>query len=279
MLSRGPRFPFASPLLPLALAALVGGGCSDGPKSTTGSGGAGGDVTGSTTSSSNGTGTGGAGGAATGTGGAGGATTGSGGGMTGSGGAGGQGGGAGATCGNGTVEPPEACDDGNTQDGDYCAADCKTVTGSCGDGVLQSNETCDDGVVKAGCDTLQNGGDGKCVPAGTCSPGYVFVSGKGCQPAMLTDHVHIMVDNFCNMTISPQEYFVPAGQTLQVTYHNHSVDYPVDVWLSYGGGYLDLQPGATWNDKFEHCFGPQPSEAYADISTACSKQKLLIHCL
>ena len=37
----------------------------------------------------------------------------------------------------------EACDDGNNEDGDYCSADCKTVTGRCGDGTTQSNEQCD----------------------------------------------------------------------------------------------------------------------------------------
>ena len=30
-------------------------------------------------------------------------------------------------------------------DGDYCSADCQTVTGECGDGIQQANETCDDG--------------------------------------------------------------------------------------------------------------------------------------
>jgi cysteine-rich repeat protein len=182
-------------------------------------------------------------------------------------------------CGNGIVELPEACDDGNTSSGDYCAADCTSITGSCGDGIIQSNETCDDGMITMGCDTMQDGGDGKCLPAGMCSPGYVNVPGKGCQPALLTDHVHIMVDNFCNMSVMPMEYTVVAGQKLKLSYHNHSVDYPVDVWKSYGGGYTDLQPGMTWNETYEHCFGPAPSEEYADISTACSMFRLKIHCL
>ncbi len=48
-------------------------------------------------------------------------------------------------CGDGTKDPGEACDDGNTNDGDYCSADCSKQTGKCGDGKVQDNEACDDG--------------------------------------------------------------------------------------------------------------------------------------
>jgi cysteine-rich repeat protein len=34
-----------------------------------------------------------------------------------------------STCGNGEIEPPEACDDGNNVSGDGCAADCTLVAG------------------------------------------------------------------------------------------------------------------------------------------------------
>jgi cysteine-rich repeat protein len=206
-----------------------------------------------------------------------------GGGGAGEGGAGGAGeGGAGGggpsfLCGDGAAESGEACDDGNTADGDYCSADCQTVTGECGDGTLQSNETCDDGAAQVGCDTRIDGGDGKCVPAGTCSPGFVFVAGM-CQAEILTAHVHIMVDNFCNMTVDPMEFTVQPGQKLKVSYHNHSMSYAVDVWMHYNGGYTDLQPSSIWNEQYEHCFGPNPSEGYADISTACSSYQLPIHC-
>jgi len=50
-----------------------------------------------------------------------------------------------AYCGDGTKQDNEACDDGNTLDGDYCSYNCQTVTGYCGDGTKQDNEECDDG--------------------------------------------------------------------------------------------------------------------------------------
>ncbi len=48
-------------------------------------------------------------------------------------------------CGDGRLDPEngELCDDGNTLDGDGCSATCQTVR--CGDGVVQAPEQCDDG--------------------------------------------------------------------------------------------------------------------------------------
>jgi cysteine-rich repeat protein len=49
------------------------------------------------------------------------------------------------TCGDGIVDPGEACDDGpNNGPGQPCNADC-TTAGTCGDGVLDPGEECDDG--------------------------------------------------------------------------------------------------------------------------------------
>ena len=70
-------------------------------------------------------------------------------------------------CGDGTIQSDhENCDDGNTVDGDYCSADCQTVTGSCGDGIKQNNEACDtdlDPYCSADCKTI----------AGTCGDGDI----------------------------------------------------------------------------------------------------------
>lgn len=63
-------------------------------------------------------------------------------------------------CGNGELEPGEACDDGNTEDSDGCSGDCKTLDTDfdcsalgepcklvviCGDGTIEGGEVCDDG--------------------------------------------------------------------------------------------------------------------------------------
>lgn len=72
-------------------------------------------------------------------------------------------------CGDGTLDPSEACDDGNNVDGDGCSANC-TVEAYCGDGVLDPGEQCDDGNNENGdgCSALcsnEGGGQG-------CTPGY-----------------------------------------------------------------------------------------------------------
>jgi cysteine-rich repeat protein len=72
-------------------------------------------------------------------------------------------------CGDGVVDPNEACDDGNNVDGDGCSAVC-AVEPYCGDGVLDPGEQCDDGnkVSGDGCSefcALERGGEG-------CTPGY-----------------------------------------------------------------------------------------------------------
>lgn len=98
-------------------------------------------------------------------------------------------------------------------------------------------------------------------------------------PPTATYCVDIFVSNTCEMTVTPSEIDVPADQTAYFCWRNTSRDYPVDVWLSYGGGYTDLAPGATWNEPPGHCLGPTPHDEYADITTACSSHRFLIHCL
>lgn len=91
--------------------------------------------------------------------------------------------------------------------------------------------------------------------------------------------VDIYVDNFCNMDVVPKVFNVPRGATLKVTWYNRSRDYPVTVWLSYGGGYTDLMTGKSWAEPIEHCRLPRPYNEYADISTACSSYRLMMNCL
>ncbi|MFT3692693.1 MAG: DUF4215 domain-containing protein [Kofleriaceae bacterium] len=78
------------------------------------------------------------------------------------------------TCGNGIVDPGEACDDGNNVSGDECPLNC---THSCGDGVVDPGEDCDDGnnISGDGCpfDCSRHCGDGVLDPGEECdgSPG------------------------------------------------------------------------------------------------------------
>jgi cysteine-rich repeat protein len=54
-------------------------------------------------------------------------------------------------CGNGVLDVGEECDDGNSVDGDGCSTNCTNeVVPACGDGILQSTEECDDGNTTSG---------------------------------------------------------------------------------------------------------------------------------
>jgi cysteine-rich repeat protein len=92
-------------------------------------------------------------------------------------------------CGDGVLQPPELCDDGNSSDLDACLSTC--VPASCGDGFVQAGvEACDDGIndnsyggCAPGCAALgphcgdailqEDGGelcdDGNAVPGDGCS--------------------------------------------------------------------------------------------------------------
>jgi hypothetical protein len=93
-------------------------------------------------------------------------------------------------------------------------------------------------------------------------------------------HIHIHVSNTCDLMVDPPELSFPRGVRPRFAWHNHSVDYPVDVWMSYGGGFLDLGTGATWNEPIDHCLGPNAHDEWADISAGgCAEYRFLIHCL
>jgi hypothetical protein len=83
-----------------------------------------------------------------------------------------------------------------------------------------------------------------------------------------TEHVHIYIDNFCNVSTSPTSITVPPGGSVNIAWHNHSIDYEADVWMSYGGGYLELARGGTWNETFNWCAGVAVFTGTADIGPA-----------
>lgn len=157
----------------------------------------------------------------------------------------------------------------------------------CGNGIVEEGQTCDDGIIDDNCDTYHDGGDGYCVPPDECSDGYVLDGDGECVDDHFDADIEIFVDNFCNLTVDPPEIDVPPGQTASFVYYNQSVDYEVDVWGSYGGGYLDLATGDHWDDGFVHCSSPdRPYTAGAEISIAgidmgdvnCPGHNFVIYC-
>ncbi|MEZ4366547.1 MAG: hypothetical protein R2939_09705 [Kofleriaceae bacterium] len=79
------------------------------------------------------------------------------------------------TCGNGVRDAGEACDDGNLVDGDACQATCTLPR--CGDGVRDAGEVCDDGNTDAG-----DGCDALCLSDETCGNGVVdLAAGEACD--------------------------------------------------------------------------------------------------
>jgi cysteine-rich repeat protein len=87
-------------------------------------------------------------------------------------------------CGNGIVDPPEVCDDGNTVGGDGCSATCNS-TEICGNDVLDPGEVCDDGNTFGGdgCSATcqyEICGNGFLDPSEVCDDGNTF-GGDGCS--------------------------------------------------------------------------------------------------
>ncbi|MBM4359168.1 MAG: DUF4215 domain-containing protein, partial [Deltaproteobacteria bacterium] len=97
--------------------------------------------------------------------------------------------GTGPVCGDGKVEAPETCDDGNTDGGDGCSETCETEPSeNCGDAKVDPGEECDDGNQIAGdgcsetCETepSENCGDAKVDPGEECDDGNQ-IAGDGCE--------------------------------------------------------------------------------------------------
>ena len=73
-----------------------------------------------------------------------------------------------SVCGDGVRESAEACDDGNTTSGDGCDSQCQIEVPSspqCGNGILEGSETCDDGNTALG-----DGCDAQCQIEAPSSP-------------------------------------------------------------------------------------------------------------
>jgi len=84
------------------------------------------------------------------------------------------------SCGDGIVDPPEQCDDGNLTDHDGCTSDCQVET-YCGNAIVEYGEECDDGnsVPADGCNS-------RCETEVGCGNGRLEV-GEQCDDDNLTD--------------------------------------------------------------------------------------------
>ena len=90
-----------------------------------------------------------------------------------------------AGCGNQITEPHETCDDGNTQGGDTCPADCGAVfvadPTKCGNGQVDEGEGCDagaeNGKASSGCDVACN----KFIADKVITPNQAEPSAGGCS--------------------------------------------------------------------------------------------------
>jgi cysteine-rich repeat protein len=85
----------------------------------------------------------------------------------------------GAVCGDGVVDPGEACDDGNTDDADGCTNACALP--GCGDGIVAGDEQCDDG------NTEDNDAcTSACKPA-ACGDGFIQAGVEACDDGNADD--------------------------------------------------------------------------------------------
>ena len=133
-------------------------------------------------------------------------------------------------CGDNSIDTfaGEVCDDGNTQDGDYCAANCKSVTGSCGDGIKHINETCDNSstcktdatvngqpndCTKVKGDYCSSGCDedyGKCGDNNIKGPGFNWYDGHTADDSKVTLSLHNQLDG-------PEDFDTTDNRTKSMT--------------------------------------------------------------
>jgi cysteine-rich repeat protein len=85
-------------------------------------------------------------------------------------------------CGNGVIEAPETCDDGNLDPLDACSNACETAR--CGDTMIQRDELCD-GDCPVACDDGDPCTVDRLVGAGTCQARCSSVHEKSLCPAQI----------------------------------------------------------------------------------------------
>ena len=132
-------------------------------------------------------------------------------------------------CGNGVLEGNEACDDGNTIDGDGCSSNCEEEP-VCGDGVIQGNEVCDDGNTMDGdncsstCDAEIFCGDGILSQSEACDDGNI-TNGDGCSSTCELES--LAINEYDIAFTELKSYPIPFANKLTVSLyllHNSDVE-------------------------------------------------------
>ncbi|MEZ4451774.1 MAG: DUF4215 domain-containing protein [Nannocystaceae bacterium] len=83
------------------------------------------------------------------------------------------------TCGDGEVQAPETCDDGNDDEDDGCTSACQPP--SCGDGIVSAPELCDEGAANSNRGACTS----SCAPA-VCGDGFIG-PGEACDDGNTRD--------------------------------------------------------------------------------------------
>ncbi len=120
-------------------------------------------------------------------------------------------------CGDGFIAGPETCEDGNGNSGDGCSKDCTIEVGTCGNGRVDPDEACD-GVgagCSADCKTITAGtscGDAPMIPPGAADPGtgVIFTEYPG-DTSMGTLGNGEVLDPGCTMVHKPRLYTYKTG--------------------------------------------------------------------
>ncbi len=161
------------------------------------------------------------------------------------------------TCGDGVIELDEACDDGNTIDGDGCARDCRSNE-TCGNAVIDlvTGEQCDDGTIG-----LSNRGcSSRCRTEGPIwrdvSPGPIsgrsghalsFDAARSQVVLFGGTDANVYLDDTWEFDGSQWSKQVPLRSPSPRAQHVMTFDPVRGVTLLYGGGGLSGVTRETWS--------------------------------
>jgi cysteine-rich repeat protein len=168
-----------------------------------------------------------------------------------------------SVCGNGIVEEPEECDDGNESETDTCSSNCTRP--SCSDGVRQTSEECDDGNANNNDDCLNS------CKNPTCGDGILHNLGSGreiCDDGEDNGPFPARCSPECTLIKCGNGELDP-GDECDDGEANSTVAscLPNCVWNVCGDGYAYLEetPGSNSSESLQPC-----DDANGYFSDACT---------